>query len=55
MTVEGLKKELEHYPDYYEVLVEVNRHRHRINPRDIQRAVIQSSHGVPQAVVIKSG
>ncbi len=55
MTVDDLKKELEHYPDYYEVLVEVNGHQHKINPRDVKRAVIQSSSGVPQAMVIKPG
>ena len=52
MTVEELKKELEHYPDFYEVLVEVNGYQHRIDSRDVKRSVHRSSHGVPAVVVI---
>ncbi len=40
MTVDELRKELEDYPDYYEVLVEIGKNgfQHKIQPGDIRRA-----------------
>ncbi len=52
MTVEDLKKELEHYPDYCEVMVEVNGCQYKINSGDVKRSIRQNSVGVPAVVII---